>query len=623
MPEIKNTFLQGKMNKDLDERLIPNGQYRHAENIEISSAEDSSVGTVRNILGNKRVEDYVPNGFKCVGSIANEKANKLYWFISSAPAHQKDAIIEYDVDNDIVNPVIVDSYAGTSRAVLKFTGELITGINIIGDLLFWTDNNSDPKKINIKDCIKGTLKFDANGVSALDLNTHHHTQLVFENGSFDGMTIRMVMGVSPNTFGSSWWPPKTPIDEMIKNGKYFLYQRKPITKLLGLDFNEATDDDGYMQHGWYHTNNGISNPYGTETSVGQGGTAPIGEHNIHYIRHYRNGEYLGRRQIRIFENTNGTHGRLDATNHGPIPWSGETQTDEDWQVGDIIFGNDITQDIEERHITVIKPKPLNTFSVKINYTQNLDGISNIPNLFETKFPRFSYRYKYRDGEFSPFAPFTTPVFNPKYIKDTNNSSGTNIFHNKDTAYDIKEPYNKAMINSIHSVELTDFITPQTPEDVIEVDILYKQENSPVIYSIGTIKHLDPEWHEWSNNEGTNIGFGKGIITTGLENAIYYSANQMKHMYAADGSYTKGKYIVTTENIYAALPANQLLRPWDNVPRKALAQEVTGNRLVYGNYLQNYNFGVLKPKIRANYSDRKNVFGFDAKGLPSIKSQRNY
>ena len=30
MPEIKHVFSQGKMNKDLDERLVPNGQYRHA-----------------------------------------------------------------------------------------------------------------------------------------------------------------------------------------------------------------------------------------------------------------------------------------------------------------------------------------------------------------------------------------------------------------------------------------------------------------------------------------------------------------------------------------------------------------------------------------------------------------
>ena len=32
----------------------------------------------------------------------------------------------------------------------------------------------------------------------------------------------------------------------------------------------------------------------------------------------------------------------------------------------------------------------------------------------------------------------------------------------------------------------------------------------------------------------------------------------------------------------------MLRPWDNVPRMALGQEITANRLIYANYLQNYN-----------------------------------
>ena len=78
MPEIKNNFLQGKMNKDLDERLLPNGQYRDALNIEVSTSEDSDIGTVKNILGNYRVEDVVDTTkFTCVGSVANEKTNKL------------------------------------------------------------------------------------------------------------------------------------------------------------------------------------------------------------------------------------------------------------------------------------------------------------------------------------------------------------------------------------------------------------------------------------------------------------------------------------------------------------------------------------------------------------------
>ena len=50
MPELKNTFTQGKMNKDLDERLIPNGQYRDAMNVQVSTSEGSDIGTVQNIL---------------------------------------------------------------------------------------------------------------------------------------------------------------------------------------------------------------------------------------------------------------------------------------------------------------------------------------------------------------------------------------------------------------------------------------------------------------------------------------------------------------------------------------------------------------------------------------------
>ena len=52
MPEIKNTFLKSKMNKDLDDRLIPNGEYRDAQNLQISRSEGSSVGEFENIPGN-------------------------------------------------------------------------------------------------------------------------------------------------------------------------------------------------------------------------------------------------------------------------------------------------------------------------------------------------------------------------------------------------------------------------------------------------------------------------------------------------------------------------------------------------------------------------------------------
>ena len=37
MPEIKHTFQGGGMNKDLDERLVPNGQYRDALNVQVKN----------------------------------------------------------------------------------------------------------------------------------------------------------------------------------------------------------------------------------------------------------------------------------------------------------------------------------------------------------------------------------------------------------------------------------------------------------------------------------------------------------------------------------------------------------------------------------------------------------
>ena len=55
MPELKNVFTSGRMNKDLDERLLPKGEYRDALNIEIATSEDSNVGAAQNTLGNTAV----------------------------------------------------------------------------------------------------------------------------------------------------------------------------------------------------------------------------------------------------------------------------------------------------------------------------------------------------------------------------------------------------------------------------------------------------------------------------------------------------------------------------------------------------------------------------------------
>lgn len=58
MPELSNNFMKGRMNKDLDDRLVPEGEYRDALNIEVSTSESSDVGTVQNIKGNKNISEH-------------------------------------------------------------------------------------------------------------------------------------------------------------------------------------------------------------------------------------------------------------------------------------------------------------------------------------------------------------------------------------------------------------------------------------------------------------------------------------------------------------------------------------------------------------------------------------
>ena len=182
MPEIKHNFTKGKMNKDLDERLVPKGEYRHAMNIQVSTSEGSNVGTVQNILGNQVVPgqgmvdctdknnvtttgSLMPTTPVCVSAVVDESNDVLYWFVTGS---NKDVILELKTispTQKIIEPVFID----VNKDTLKFHPEkLITGINVIDGMLFWCDgkiesnssfesqNGTEPKKINIERCKAGT-----------------------------------------------------------------------------------------------------------------------------------------------------------------------------------------------------------------------------------------------------------------------------------------------------------------------------------------------------------------------------------------------------------------------------------------------------------------------------------
>tara|TARA_R110001592_G_scaffold59670_1_gene181169 strand:- start:201 stop:6377 length:6177 start_codon:yes stop_codon:yes gene_type:complete len=164
-------------------------------------------------------------------------------------------------------------------------------------------------------------------------------------------------------------------------------------------------------------------------------------------------------------------------------------------------------------------------------------------MFELKFPRFSYRYKYEDGEYSVFAPWSQIAFIPGEFD-----------------FMPKKGYNLGMTNRLRSLKIMDWVPKNIPKDVSQVDLLFKQSNSPNVYTVDSFKPDDVIVGIAPENPWNTPGTGRNM----------------------------GNYTVTSELIHATVASNQMLRPWDNVPRVALAQEITANRLVFANYVQNYN-----------------------------------
>ena len=530
MPEIKHVFSQGKMNKDLDERLVPNGQYRDALNIQVSTSEGSDVGTVQNILGNKAIKFNVPPNPTCVGAVADEKNNSLYWFVTS---QHVDMILEYR-EGDI-KPVIVDTKANTSDAVLKFNFEnIITGINIIDGLLFWTDNETEPKKINIELCKQGT-----------DQSGFYHTHLIVPDRN---ITITNAIKIREEHITVIKKSPKKPLTLNITSetlieaessfsfddGNGSLYNVSDIFIIQNIDFTHGTSFDiGEVVF---------------LLADGQTGSLPE-EFNI---------------RLQVIENLSG---KTDVTRN---PFNQQNQIQP-------------------------APYPPNTYSFQVlsfdssvtisptSYSMMQGG--NQEKFFENKLVRFACRYKYRDGEYSCFSPFSQIAFIPSKFD-----------------YQTKLAYNLGMENQIKELIISDFRQSDILENVVEIEILSKNSDSPIVYSIDKIKLTDAQTTTIVNNNGS------------VSPANNWQSNEYK---------------INSDIIHAALPSNQLIRPFDNVPKKALAQEVSGSRVVYANYEQNYDilnvFGKpQKPEMLAWYENRFDNVDLDSElPLKSLKSNREY
>lgn len=164
MAKLTRNFVAGRMNKVIDERLLPEGEYIDAMNVRMGSTENSEVGVIENTKGNLPLTNlaYI-NGTllsinaRCIGAVEDSAAEAIYWFVHDptfpvGATGKLDMIVSFNVSTGILTyHVISINDGGNVNTTLNFNPNyLITGVDLLDNkLLFFTDDFNAPRVIDV------------------------------------------------------------------------------------------------------------------------------------------------------------------------------------------------------------------------------------------------------------------------------------------------------------------------------------------------------------------------------------------------------------------------------------------------------------------------------------------
>lgn len=143
------------MNKDVDERLIPSGEFIDGYNIRVLNTTGSDAGAIENEKGNVKVTSLgLGNNPECIGSVSDEGDERIYWFVVNDLGYSY--VFEHDVKKAITSTVLADE-RDTDEQILKFNKDYkITGVNVVynaakkSKLLLFTDGLNQPRMVDIE-----------------------------------------------------------------------------------------------------------------------------------------------------------------------------------------------------------------------------------------------------------------------------------------------------------------------------------------------------------------------------------------------------------------------------------------------------------------------------------------
>ena len=630
MAESKNSFIQSKMNKDLDEKLIPNNVYRDALNIAVSRSEGSDVGALEAILGNTKITNSLSGSSKIIGYIV-DNANSFAYLFTTDYSGSADilpgtvplvsyrmAIQRYNVSSGQLQTLVTGNFLNFS------TLSPIYGVNLLENLLFWSDNRNAPRKINIDSAVSDVNYYtDPDQISVAKFAPYKPIEF---------LNLRSIItpGVPfhPSTMTDAADLPYVRVglnDVASINLSTTKYRNgDPITFAQSLADWQAANSN--QEGAWCYYDNDLGN--GVNYGVLYNKWAVLDTRNIAPIGYEVATEVQWDNML-----DNSLYGTTPSA--GPPVWDGagvtlKTEGNEFWTVSgspstnegqdfkgfrargggerqatgsgsdfaglknigtwwtssatnDNYYQMDYnTPDAEQKTQLGVDPK-LAGRSIRCIRNSQYNGWNGDPDFLKDKFAKFSYRFKFDDNEYSVAAPFSQDMFIPEQQGQFVNDDENDAFITTVVEF-MQNSVNNAVLNI--TLPCIDILNEYK---ITGIDILIKESDAQA-YSVLESVVVDQDFI--SNLNNTNI------------------------------------YQYTYESLLPikTLTLAQTTRVFDKVPITALAQESAGNRIMYGNFDLGYGAPLnldYYVEVPDNAGLGKNQQDYIEYPNHSLKQNRNY
>ena len=598
MAEIKNSFLRSKMNKDLDDRLIPNGEYRDAQNISVGKSEDDDIGSLETVLGNFELTstDLASaaggvNGLnpllpihafdmEVIGYLEDENSNKVYVFATNykdttgpnyvsqpvfiSGSTKRCIIYSFDTKTPATINILIDNI------FLNFSTTNPVQASIIEDLLFFTDDRNQPRKINVTNT-EGYYTEESQ-ISVAKYNPYTVISLVKKTES-------IVLAAQTTT--------STPLSTQTNvifielstgNANVVLwFSQNPGGTLVATVGGVTIADNGTPSLVTGVANSGSQITFNSNVTVAATDlitfTLPI--------------------TSTVF-NVAPNQGITLGMSVSSISSTGDDKI----EGGDFITVAAISATYDR--ITLSSAPPLaaknpasgDQFTFLSSTMTDASSVTNWPgdpDYLEDRFVRFSYRFQFDDGEYSIMAPFTQIAYIPK-------QKGYFFKGDEDAAY--RSTILQWMENEVNNIELLitlpevfststngQQITVTPKYKIRSIDVLYKESDALVAK---VLENLDVSQ----------------VIEASTNNIFTYNYQSRKP--------------------YKTLTEDQTVRVYDRVPVRALAQETAGSRIIYGNFTDIYTPpGDLDYEVRIVEKDTNLFDNWVEYPNHTLKQNRNY